>query len=404
MFDIHTVRAQFPALHQPTRDGHPPIFLDNPAGTQVPQRVIDAVVHYYTTMNANSGGRFATSQRTDAMMERARQRMAAFLNAPDSREIVFGQNMTTHNFALSRALGREWQAGDEMVLTRMDHDANVAPWLHLAADKGMTVKWVDINPADCTLNLDSLEAALSTKTKVVACGHASNAVGTINPVQRIAEMAHAAGALLVMDAVQSAPHIPIDVQAIGCDVLMCSAYKFFGPHVGIMWGRYQLLDQLPAYKVRPAKNYPPDKFETGTLSFETIAGVVAAVDYISSLGEDGTPHGGMQAIHAYETTLLSQLIEGLQAIPGITIAGITDPARYGERLPTVVFIKDGHTPEHIATTLADQHIYVWNGNYYAVEIMNALGRSEHGMVRVGLAHYNTTEEVDRFLEAVRSLD
>lgn len=403
MFDIQAVRAQFPALHQLTDAGTTPIFFDNPAGTQVPQRVIDAIVHYYTTMNANSGGRFATSQRSDAMMQQARERMAALLNAPDSREIVFGQNMTTHNFALSRALGRSWQAGDEMVLTRMDHDANVSPWLHLAADKGMTVKWVDINPADCTLNLDSLEAALSTKTKVVACGHASNAVGTINPVRQVAEMAHAAGAIFVMDAVQSTPHIPIDVQDIGCDVLLCSAYKFFGPHIGIMWGRYDLLDELQAYKVRPAKNYPPDKFETGTLSFETIAGVGAAVDYITSLGDDGTPHGGMRAIHAYETTLLSQLIAGLQSIPGITIAGIVDPARYIDRVPTVVFVKEGHTPAEIATRLADQHIYVWNGNYYAVEIMNALGRTEHGMVRVGLAHYNTAEEVDAFLEAVRAI-
>jgi cysteine desulfurase family protein (TIGR01976 family) len=403
MFDIQAVRAQFPALHQPTANGTPPIFFDNPAGTQVPQRVIDAVVNYYTTMNANSGGRFATSQRSDAMMQQAREHMAAFLNAPDSREIVFGQNMTTHNFAISRALGREWQAGDELVLTRMDHDANVAPWLHMASDKGMTVKWVDIKPTDCTLDLDSLEAALSTKTKVVACGHASNAVGTINPVRQIAEMAHAAGALFVMDAVQSAPHIPIDVQDIGCDILMCSAYKFFGPHIGILWGRYDLLDRLQAYKVRPAKNTPPDKFETGTLSFETIAGVSAAVDYIASLGEDNTPHGGMRAIHTYETTLLNQLIAGLQAIPGITIAGIVDPARYIDRVPTVVFVKEGRTPAEIATALADQHIYVWNGNYYAVEIMNALGRTEHGMVRVGLAHYNTAEEVDKFLDAVRAL-
>jgi cysteine desulfurase family protein (TIGR01976 family) len=326
------------------------------------------------------------------------------LNAPDPHEIVFGQNMTTHNFALSRALGRNWQAGDEIVLTRMDHDANVSPWLQLAADKGLTVKWVDIKPADCTLDLDSLEAALSTKTKLVACVHASNAVGTINPVQRVAEMAHAAGALFVMDAVQSAPHVPLDVQAIGCDFLMCSAYKFFGPHIGILWGRYELLDQLPAYKVRPAKDYPPHKFETGTLSFETIAGVAAAVDYIASLGDDGTPHGGMRALQTYEQGLVAQLIRGLQAIPGVTIAGITDEARYGERVPTVVFVKEGHTPEEIATYLAHHNIYVWNGNYYAVEIMKALGQAEHGMVRVGLAHYNTPDEVEVLLTALRALN
>lgn len=403
MFDVKAVRAQFPSLNIPVSDGTLPVFFDNPAGTQVPQRVIDAVVDYYRTMNANSGGVFGTSVRSDAAVEYARQRVAAFLNANDVHEIAFSQNMTTHNFNLSRALARNWQAGDEIVLTHMDHDANVSPWLQVADDKGLTVKWVDINTADCTLDLNSLEAALSEKTKLVACVHASNAVGTINPIQRVAEMAHAAGALLVVDAVQSAPHIPIDVQALGCDFLMCSAYKFFGPHIGILWGKLNLLEQLPAYKVRPAKDYPPHKFETGTLSFETITGVGAAIDYIASLGTDGTPHSGMAALRDYECELVGQLIAGLQSIPGITIAGITDLTRFSERVPTVVFVKEGHTPQEIAMYLAAQNIYVWNGNYYAVEIMNTLGRAEHGMVRVGLAHYNTPEEVERLLAALRGL-
>lgn len=402
MFDVQAVRAQFPALKRPVEDGVLPVFFDNPAGTQVPQRVIEAVVTCYTTMNANAGGLFATSQRSDAMLERARERMAAMLNAYRPEEIVFGQNMTTHNFNLSRALARKLQAGDEIVLTRMDHDANVAPWLHIAADKNLVVKWVDINPSDCTLDINSLEAALSEKTKIVAVVHASNAVGTINPVQRIAAMAHAAGALFVLDAVQSAPHIPIDVQTIGCDFLLCSAYKFFGPHIGILWGRYELLEQLEAYKVRPAKNYPPHKFETGTLSFETIAGVAAAVDYLAAFG-DGDVHEGMRVVMDYERGLVTKLIVGLQAIPGVTIAGITDPARYHERVPTVVFVKDGYTPEQIAAYLAAKHIYVWNGNYYAQEIMEALGRKEQGMVRVGLVHYNTPEEVDRLLTALHEL-
>lgn len=402
IFDIQAVRAQFPSLNHPIEaDGKLPIFFDNPAGTQVPQSVIDAVVQYYTHHNANAGGVFATSQRSDAAVEYARKQMAAFLNAPRTDEIVFSQNMTTHNFNLSRALSRHWQAGDEIVLTRMDHDANVAPWLHIAQDKNLVVKWVNINPDDCTLDMHSLEAALSEKTKVVAVVHASNAVGTINPISRITDMAHAAGALTVVDAVQSAPHIPIDVQALGCDFLLCSAYKFFGPHIGILWGKYELLEQLPAYKVRPAKNYPPHKFETGTLSFETISAVAAAVDYLAQFG-DGNIHLGMNTLRQIEKDLVSHLISGLQAIPGVTIAGITNPARYDERVPTVVFVMEGHTPDEIATHLAKHHIYVWSGNYYAVEIMQALNKPD-GMVRVGLAHYNTHDEIERLLAALREL-
>jgi cysteine desulfurase family protein (TIGR01976 family) len=401
--DLQAIRAQFPI--------HDAIYLDNPAGTQVPQRVIDAVSHYYHTMNANSGGAFATSQRTDAMVQSVREKMADFLNAPSSNEIVFGPNMTTLNFSLSRAIAKTLSPGDEIVLTRMDHDANVSPWLLIAQDYGLVVRWVDIHTDDCTLDMDSLEAALTDRTKVVATVHASNAVGTINPVAQIAQMAHAAGALYVVDAVQSAPHLPIDVQAIGCDFLLCSAYKFFGPHIGILWGRYDLLASLPAYKVRPSKDQPPYRWETGTASFETIAGVGAAVDYFAAIGQQyGANYAGqfpdftgrrlelktaMAVLGEYERELVAHLIEVLQGIAGVTIAGITDPARYGERVPTVVFIKAGHTPEAIAQYLAAHNIYVWDGNYYAVEIMNRLEQGEHGMVRVGLAHYNTHEEIDR---------
>ena len=416
-FSAEAVRPHFPSLNRPINDaGRLPIFLDNPAGTQVPQAVIDAVGEYYRTMNANSGGAFPTSQRSDAMMEGVRQRAADFLNAARPEEIVFGQNMTTLNFALAHALARTLKPGDEIVLTHMDHDANVAPWLHIAQDHGLTVRWVNVRTDDCTLDMDSLEAAITEHTKIVAAVHASNAVGTINPVQQIADIAHAAGALFVMDAVQSAPHVPIDVQAIGCDFLLCSAYKFFGPHIGLMYGRYELLASLPVYKVRPSKDAPPHRWETGTLSFETIHAVGAALDYLAQIGAqygtgDFPGFSGRrlqlkQAMHAlteYERALVGHLIAGLQSLPGVSVAGITDPARFGERVPTVVFVMEGFTPDEIQAKLGEQHIYVWSGNYYAVEIMEALGHSEHGMLRVGLAHYNTRAEVDQFLAALRGL-
>ena len=414
VFDVAKVRAQFPMLSSAE-----PIFFDNPAGTQVPQGVIDAVSDYYLHMNANSGGGFATSQRTDAMVHSVREKVADFLNAPSASEIVFGANMTTLNFSLSRALAKTLKAGDEIVLTRMDHDANVAPWLRIAEDYGLVVRWVDINTQDYTLDLDSLEAALTDRTKIVATVHASNAVGTINPVAQIGQMAHAAKSLFVVDAVQSAPHVPIDVQALGCDFLLCSAYKFFGPHIGLMWGRYDLLASLPVYKVRPSKDETPYRWETGTPSFETIAGVGACLDYVTGLGTDfGGEYAsqfpqfmgrrlalktGMAAAGAYERELVSHLIEVIQRQPGATIAGITDPARYQERVPTVVFILEGHTPQQIAEHLARHSIFVWDGNYYAIEVMARLGCSEQGMVRVGLAHYNTHDEIERFEAALQKL-
>ncbi len=395
-FDVASARAQFPSLHQPNGEGVLPVFFDNPAGTQVPQRVIDAVSGYYLTANANSGGAFATSQRSDAMVTQTRERLQRFLNAPRADEIVIGANMTTLNFALSRALAQTLNAGDEIVLTRMDHDANVSPWRRIAEDRGLTVQYVDIHEADCTLDRASLEGALSERTKIVATVHASNAVGTINPIRQIAELAHAVGALYVVDAVQSAPHIPLDVQAFGCDFLLCSAYKFFGPHAGIMWGRHDLLASLPAYKVRPAKDKPPYRWETGTPAFELIAGIGAALDYLDSIG-------GVGAFVEYERELVAHLIEGLQQIDGLRIYGITDSAKYDQRVPTVVFTHARYTPHEIAAHLAAQQIYVWDGDYYAVEIMARLGHADNGMVRVGLAHYNTHDEIDRLVEALRAL-
>lgn len=418
--DIAAIRGQFPSLNRPANGSSQlPVFLDNPAGTQVSQRVIDAVSHYYLTMNANQAGAFATSRHSDAMVQETRQKVADFLNAPSADEIVLGPNMTTLCFGLSRALAQTLKAGDEIVLTRMDHDANVAPWLRIAHDYGLVVRWVDIHTADCTLDMDSLEAALTDRTKIVATVHASNAAGTINPVKEIAQMAKAAGALYIVDAVQSAPHIPIDVQAIGCDFLFCSAYKFFGPHAGIMWGHYDLLASLPAYKVRPSRDVPPFRWETGTPNFECIAGVGAAIDYLAEIGRSVDMgyrqifpglsgrrldlKAAMTALGDYERELVAHLIEVLQALPGVHLSGITDPARLHERVPTVIFVKEGWTPLEIAAYLGDQHIYVWDGNYYAVEIMARLGHTEHGMVRVGLAHYNTHEEIDRLAAALRAL-
>jgi cysteine desulfurase family protein (TIGR01976 family) len=418
-FDVDAIRAQFPALHQLAEDGKPPVFLDNPAGTQVPQGVIDAVTDYYTRMNGNSGGVFATSQQSDAMVRRVRELAADFLNAPSADEIVFGANMTSLNFALSRALAKTLAAGDEIVLTRMDHDANVQPWRRIAEDYNLVVRWADIHTNDCTLDMDSLEEALTERTKVVATVHASNAAGTINPVKQIAEMAHAAGALYVIDAVQSAPHIPIDVQAIGCDFLLCSAYKYFGPHIGVMWGRYDLLASLPVYKVRPSKDVPPYRWETGTPSFETIAPVGAALDYLAKIGREyGAAYraefssfagkrqdlkAAMTALGVYERELAAHLIEVLQRAPGVRIAGITDLNRLQERVPTVIFTKEGYTPRAINEHLARNHIYAWDGNYYAVEIMKRLGHEQNGMVRVGLAHYNTHAEIDRFEQVLKTL-
>ncbi|MFO7321130.1 MAG: cysteine desulfurase-like protein [Chloroflexota bacterium] len=418
IFDVERARAHFPALHRRTSRGTVPVFFDNPAGTQVPQQVIDAITGYFLTMNANSGGRFATSERNDAMVQRVREKMADFLGASRPEEIVFGQNMTTLNFALSRALGCDLRPGDEIVVTRMDHDANIAPWLRLADDRGLVVRWVDIRPGDATLDFDSLEAALTGRTRIVATVHASNAVGTINAVDRIAGMAHAANALHVVDAVQSAPHVPIDVQAIGCDFLLCSSYKFYGPHLGILWGRYDLLASLPAYKVRPAHDEPPHRWETGTLAFELIAGLGATLDYLASYGDDdpaeapaatgedsraGRYKRAMRRLQAFERELVAHLLDVLERMPKVRIAGITDRARLHERVPTVVFTVDGYTSAQVAERLAREDIYVWDGDYYAMEIMKRLGHAIDGMVRVGLAHYNTHQEIDRLEAALRQL-
>jgi len=408
-FHAEAIRPQFPSLHLPADDGSLPVFLDNPAGTQVPLGVMQAVTEYYMTMNSNSGGVFATSRRNDEMIQRTREGMADFLNAASASEIVIGPNMTTLCFNLSRSIAQTLAPGDEIILTRMDHDANIAPWTLIARDCGLTLKWVDIRSEDCTLDMDSLEAALSERTKVVATVHASNAVGTVNPIKQIAGMARAVGAWHVVDAVQSAPHVPIDVADIGCDFLLCSSYKFYGPHLGIMWGRHDLLESLPVYKVRPAKDAAPNRWENGTPSYETWHGLLACLEHWERIGDEcgdaELPQfagrrrqlkRGMIAVQAFERELVTSLIDGLRAIPGVSIAGITDSARFDQRVPTVAIVKEGHQPHEIASYLAANHIYVWSGNYYAVEIMERIDRPE-GMVRIGIGQYNTIDEINRLL-------
>lgn len=410
MLSLPIIRSHFPALSQ-TRDGRPVVFFDNPGGTQCPQSVIDAVSHYLAFDNANHGGAFATSLRSDAMLSDAHQAMADFLGAASPAEIVFGPNMTSLTFSLSRALARELSAGDEIVVTRLDHDANVAPWLLAAEDRGAVVRWVDIHADDCTLDLDVFEALLSPRTRIVAVGYASNAVGTVNDIRRIAGMARAAGALTFVDAVQFAPHAPIDVQALGCDFLACSAYKFFGPHVGVLWGRQEHLERLRAYKVRPAGAHPPDKFETGTQNHEGIAGARAAVEYLASLAPASVAQAtrrerivaGMDALRCHERELCRRLLEGLVRVPGLRVWGIADPGRLDERVPTVSFTLEGRPPRAMAESLAHAGIFAWSGHFYAVSLTERLGLDPSGgLLRVGLAHYNTAEEVDRLLDELRA--
>jgi cysteine desulfurase family protein (TIGR01976 family) len=417
--NLSPVRDQFPALRQIDERGRSFVYFDGPGGTQVPQSVVDAMADYLAHANANVHGAYLTSRRSDRIIAEARQAMADFLNAPSPDEIVFGPNMTTLTFNISRAIGRDLRPGDEIVVTRLDHDANIAPWLALE-EKGIVVRHADFNPADCSLDMEGLAALISERTRLVAVGYASNAVGTINDVRRITQVAHAVGAWIYVDAVHYAPHGPIDVQAIDADFLVCSAYKFFGPHQGVLYGRYELLDRLQAYKVRPAENVPPDKFETGTKNHEGLAGTTAAITYLADLGaEFGAPFAeeypgfegrrlhlktALAAIRAYEQPLVGRMIEGLKEIPGVTLYGITDPARFEQRAPTVAFTLEGYTPRQVAERLGEEGIFVWDGNYYALAVAERLGVEDSGgMVRVGIAHYNTLGEVDRLLAVVNDL-
>lgn len=413
-YPLEHIRSQFPALAAAT------VFFDGPGGTQVPQAVIDAVTAYYCQANANEHGLFSTSRRSDAIIAQARQAVADFLNACSGDEIIFGANMTTLTLHLARAIGRTLKRGDEIVVTRLDHDANVAPWLQLQ-ENGAVIRWLEIDAADCTLKLDTLDKIINKKTRVVAVGLASNAFGTINAAAKIVAAAKKVGALSFLDAVHYAPHRAIDVQALDCDFLACSPYKFYGPHSGVLYGKREALERLQPYKVRPASDAIPDRFETGTKNHEAIAGVAAAIDFLAELGRDFFQDytGGldvyavgrrrwlkqaMAAVTVYETRLFSRLLAGLLAIPGVRVYGITDPARFSERTPTACFTLPGMAPAVVAEKLGAQGICTWDGNYYALEPMKFLGLEEKGgAVRAGLCLYNTADEVDRFLEVLRRI-
>ena len=415
-FNVDLVRQQFPSLDRPA------VFLDNPAGTQISKPSLDRINRYLLECNANHEGQFETSRRSDEVLHEAHAAMADFLNASRPEEIIFGNNMTTLTLHMSRTLARNLKAGDNILVTRLDHDANIAPWMLVAEDKGCNLIWVDMDVEEGTLDFDDFANALEKKPKIAAFGYASNLLGTVNPVKKLTQMAKDAGALVYIDAVQYAPHGPIDVQDIGCDFLVCSSYKFFGPHAGALYGKYDLLNELKAYKVRPASDELPYKFETGTQNHEGIAGVLGALEYFEWLGRKfGADQEsvwkaagftgrklelkkGMSAMRAYETGLSRALIQIVESVPGTRIHGVTDLDRLDERVPTVSFTVEGKDPEKIADALGKLGFYVWNGHNYALAIVERMGLLEAGgMVRVGPVHYNTLDELERFGEALEKV-
>ncbi|HVM92814.1 MAG TPA: cysteine desulfurase-like protein [Terriglobales bacterium] len=438
--DIAWVRSQFPSLAQ-TVNGHPAVFFDGPGGTQVPRQVIDAISAYLARDNANIGGAYQTSRNTDRVVAEARAAMADFLNC-DAEEIVFGQNMTSLTYAISRSIERELGPGDEIVLTLLDHDANFSPWKALE-EKGVIVRAAKLNPADCTLDMDDLAQLITSHTKLVAVGYASNAVGTINDVKEVVRLARQVGALSYIDAVHYAPHGLIDVRALDCDFLVCSTYKFFGPHMGVLYGKREHLERLKPYKVRPLTNAIPGRWEWGTMNHECIAGIKACVDYWEELGRrttsatkaadetvpgfaalkrcatqdqrlDGSESSGVirreaiiaahAAAHGHEGAMTEKMIAGLAQIPGSKLYGIREPRRFDQRCATFAIRIDGHTPLELATHLGNLGFFTWDGNYYALNLSEQLDvEKSGGFLRIGLVHYNTMEEVDRLLAALREI-
>ena len=412
-YDVAAIRARFPSLANTLPDGRPIAFLDGPAGTQVPQSVIDAYADFFLRANANNGGFFSTSRAQGEVEEEAHRAAEDLLNAP--RETVkFGANMSTLNFQLSRSLARELQAGDEIVVTQLDHDANYSPWRLLAEDHGLVLKVIRLNPADGTLDMEHYASLLGPRTKIVAVGMSSNALGTINPTKKMVEAAHAVGAITVLDAVCSAPHYPIDVQALDTDFLLCSPYKFYGPHAGLLYGKLPLLERYGRYKVRPAH----DLWETGTPAFEAMAGVTAAINHLAWIGREfgdaadqaplsgrrGEIRAGLKAITRYETDLVRQLLDGLEQIDGVQVRGITDRSRLQERTSIVSFTMDFASPDQAAEHLAGDGIQVWSGDFYAPNAIDALGLTEQGgVLRTGLMSYNTADEVKRLLTSLTQL-
>jgi cysteine desulfurase family protein (TIGR01976 family) len=417
--DVAWAREQFPSLGLRVA-GQPVVYLDNPAGTQVPRHVEQGMIEYFRGANANTHGTFLTSQRTDAVVERARVLAAALIGADSGAEIAFGPNMTTLTHGVSRAIGKLLRPGDELIVSDLDHDANISPWLDLE-ERGIVVRRIPIHVETGTLDLDAFERLLSKRTRLVAVGHASNALGTVNDVRRISERAHAAGAWVWLDAVHLAPHRSIDVRALDVDFLVCSAYKFFGPHLGIFWGKPHLLEALPAQRIRPAPSHVPDKFESGTKNHEGLAGLIGALEYLVALGSgpehstklppvvtspaEARPHliAAMSAIQAYEALLSKQLLAGLSSIGGVELFGLTSPDEIEHRVPTVAFRLRGRTNLEVAQRLSERGIFVWAGHHYALTLMERLGLGEEGVVRVGAVHYNTPGEIERLLGALEDL-
>lgn len=409
--DLERIRAQFPGLRRRHQE-RPVVFCDGPAGSQVPTAVALAMHDYLLHHNGNHGGSFATSVETDAMVAAARAAAADFFGAHDPQEVVFGANMTTLTFHLARALARTWRPGEEVVVTDSDHDANVTPWVLAARDAGCTVRRIPVR-SDTTLDLDAAAAQIGPRTRLVAVGAASNLSGTIHPVAQLAELAHAQGALLFVDAVHSAAHLRLSVQALDADFVACSAYKFCGPHLGLLWGRRALLEEIEAYKVRPAPAHGGEKWQTGTANFEAIAGTLAAIDYLASLGAPGPVAAGMPrrqaldaafaAIAAHEQQLGARLLRGLLALPGLRLVGLANPEQMERRCSTFSLVAAKRRPAELATALAARGIQCWAGHSYAVALIEALGLGPDGVLRLGLLHYNTSAEVDIVLQALGEL-
>ncbi len=412
MFNVAKFRQQFPAL----RTDKPPIFLDAVGGTQVPQTVVDAVTDHLITKNGNKGGVFPTSVKTDEMMEETRKIVAEFINAPDSDEIIFGPNFTTLTFSMSRSLAKTWKQGDEIILTRLDHDANVSPWVLAAEDAGVTVRYIDIDDSTCQLDLEGYKNILSEKTKLVAFCAASSSVGTRTDVKTIARMAHEVGALVYVDAVAYAPHDSIDVQEWEADFVGCSGYKFFGPHVGFLWGKRKYLETLPAYKIRPAPNKIPGKWMNGAQAFEIVTGAKASIEYLAQVGKENPSyqkaypdftgrqldiHAGMAAIADYESTLTWKFINEIKKRPQFTLWGIDDEKDKMQRVPTIAVSLGNEPSDKIAKYLAENNIYIWSRSVYSISLSERLGLEQTGgFIRVGFVHYNTPEEIDTLLEAL----
>ncbi|MBI4854753.1 MAG: cysteine desulfurase-like protein [Acidobacteria bacterium] len=411
--NIISIRSQFPSLELKSND-QPTIFFDNAAGTQVARQSIDRLTQYFLSSNANTGGVFETSLRSDELIETCRQKVADFLGVKDRQEVAFGPNMTTLTQAFARAFGRSCKEGDEIITTSLEHEANISPWLGLAKERGVKVRFVDINLEDMTINLDSLRRQLSNRTRLVAVGYASNAFGTVNPVREVAELAHSVGALCFVDAVHYSPHGLIDVKELGCDVLVYSVYKAFGPHLGVIWGRREIMEGLETFHLRTVKNIIPDKFEVGTQNHEGIAGALGSIEYLETLPkllgkpENASPNNSlplaMNGIREYEKTISERLLEVFAKYSKIKVYGITDTKRLNERVPTFAINVEGYSAKEVAKKLAEKSINVWSGNYYALEPMTRLGIEEKGgAVRISLVHYNTFEEIDLLDKALNSL-